>query len=534
MSMIKKNRRLWLVLWVSLTFSLILTTPPLTAQNIPLLAPSTLDPLGLKRVWFYQLNAHPADGKIQDILLEGEQLFVTTSDAKLHVLNAETGQWLWTRSIGERNIPLTEPAANSRVVAVHNNLAVYVFNRKTGKQLLQIPLPDAASAPCEISEHYIYVPMVNQTILVFVLREALAPPPIENLSALSRPAENINDPELETIVQQFENTKRMLREAEPEEAKDDDLVFDSTHRTPITCAAFGTIRTKPLLLSQFYSWVLDDEEQPTHEIDAKTHREFIAWVTEQGYLFSASISSMSDQDMAMVYSVDSAGQTFYMNQTRAAQIDRPGNKALLARPTQSQLYPVNEPDVNRIITPDVIVTGGRAAYVFAIEARTGAVRWQYPTLGQLLAPIAVIGKDVYAPTADGVLHAIDLDTGQERWLTRNIKKFIAASQQRVYVLDRRDRLICLDRASGTTIFIHDIRQFDHYLFNLETDQIFLLTNDGLIQCLRERQFMMDQDSGTGNTSSLRHRITAAEFAKTANNGEMPELWWIEELTVEEP
>jgi hypothetical protein len=98
------------------------------------------------------------------------------------------------------------------------------------------------------------------------------------------------------------------------------------------------------------------------------------------------------------------------------------------------------------------------------------------------------------------------------------------------VLDRRDRLVCLDRATGATIFVYDIRQFDHYLFNLETDQIFLFTNSGLIQCLRERQF-----SDAVNAPSLRHRISAAEFTEAAHSGVMPTLWWIEEmLTEEEP
>jgi len=515
---------------MTLTFPLVLT-----AQTIPLLTQPELDPYGLKRVWFHQLGLHSTDGKVQDILLEGGQLFVTTSDAKLHVLDSETGQWLWTRSIGNKTTPLTEPAVNSRLVAIHNNLAVFVFNRNTGKQLLQIPLTEAASAPCEISEHYLYVPMGNQTILGFVLREAHAPPPIEDADAGSlRRIGGIDDPELGKIVQQFEDARRLLQVAEPVEADNDNFVLDSTHRIPITCPSLGTVRTKPLLLSQFYSWILDNEEQPTHEIDGRTHQEFIAWSTEQGYLFTARISSLSDRNMEMRYRVDSAGQTFYMNPMRAAQIDRPGNKALLARPTQSQLYPVNEPDVNKIVASDVIVTGGRAAYVFAIDARTGAIRWQFPTLGQLLEPIAVIGRDVYVPTADGALHAIDLDSGHERWLVRNVKRFVAASKQRVYALDQRDRLVCLDRTSGTTIFVYDIQRFAHCLFNLETDQIFLLTDSGLIQCLRERQFETDQNSDAGNATSLRHRISAAEFAEATRSGEMPELWWVEELTAIEP
>jgi outer membrane protein assembly factor BamB len=524
--MINPSRLLWVVLWTVLMFPSFLA-----AQSAPLLSPSELDPYGFKRVWYHQLELHSAQGKIQGMLLEGGQLFLTTSDAKLHVLDSETGKWLWSRTIGEKSIPLTEPAVNSRVVAVHNNMTVYLFNRKTGKQLLQIPLPESAAAACEMSEHYLYVPMVNQTFLVYVLKEAPPPQPYEDPDTPAlKPVGDDTDPELIKIVQQFEEAKRMLRAIEPEKEEPDTFVLDSTHRIPITGTSFGTVRIKPLFLQQFYSWVLDEAEQPTREINSTTHREFITWVTEQGFLFTAGINQLSDKNMTMLYRVDSAGQTFYMDWTRVVQIDRPGNKALVARPTHSQIYPVNEMNPDRIISPDVVVTGGRAQYVFAIDAQTGNIRWQYPTQGQLLEPIAVIGFDVYAPTANGGLHSLDLKTGKERWRAKNVKRFVAASQKRIYVLDQRERLACLDRATGALVFVYDIRRFDHCLFNLETDQIFLLTDKGLIQCLREKQFTED----TGGEVSLRHRISSAEFVSAAKGDEMPNLWWIDELETEKP
>jgi len=490
-----------------------------------LLSPTELNRLGLKRVWFHPLKLHSAEGKIENIFLEGGQLFITTSDTTLHVLDSETGQWLWSRTIGKKGISLTEPAVNSRVVAVHNNLTVFLFNRKTGKQLLQIPLPDAAAAACELSEHYLYVPMVNQTFLVYVLQEVLTPHSPTTVTTSTGNIDTNSDPELEKIVQQFEEAKRLFRTTLPENTENDVFVLDSTHRIPMTSVAYGAVRTKPLIVSQYYSWVLDEAEQPTHEIDKKTHRELVAWVTEQGFLHTAKIELLSDSLMSDLYRIDSAGQTFFMDRSRTIQVDRPGNKALLARPTQSQLYPVNELRPDKIVVPAITVTGGRAAYVFAINTKTGEVHWQYPTQGQLLEPIAVIGKDVYAPTANGVLHSLDLITGKERWFTKNVKRFVAASQKHVYVLDQRNQLVCLDRASGASLFVFDIRRFDHCLFNLETDQIFLLTDKGLVQCLRERQF----ESDAGSSASLRHRMSAVEFANALKEGEMPELWWLHEF-----
>lgn len=512
---------------------LVVLTIPLSAQNIPLLSQAELAPYALKRDWFYQLKLKSESAKIQHILLEGGQLFLTTSDAKLHVLNAETGEFLWTRSIGANAISLTEPAVNSRIVAIHNNLNVFLFDRSSGKQLLQIPLPEAASAACEMSEHYLYVPLVNQTILGYILRDAQSPQ-AEVTEEMGNSAEKLpanTDPELKKIVQQFEDAKRSLRAAEPTPVNDNVFVLDSTHRIPITCTAMGTLLTKPLLLSQFYTWKIDEEENPTHEVDKETHQEFLSWVTEEGFLYSAKTALLTDRNMQMLYRVDSAGQTFFMNQTRVAQIDRPGNKALPTRPVHSQIYPINEPGYDKIVVPDVIVTGGRASYVFAIDARTGDVRWQFPAQGQLLESMAIIGRDVYAPTITGGLHALDLMTGKERWFVKNVKRFVSASKQRVYVLDTQNRLVCLDRTSGASLFVFDVRRFDHCFFNLETDQIFLMSDEGLVQCLRERQFSETGEPITESVS-LRHRISSKEFVETVRGAEMPRLWWIEEQAEE--
>ena len=515
-------RSLCIILWITLTFPSFLT-----AQSVPLLSQTELEPYGLKRDWFHQIRIHSVNARVQDILLEGGQLFVTTSDSLLHVFNADTGEWLWSRTVGSRDFQLTEPAVNSRIVAVHNNLEIFLYNRKTGKQLMQIPLTEAAIAPCEMSENYLYVPLANETMLAYVLREVPTPKASDYVDidpVPARQSETVTDPDLKAIVQKFEDAKDLLRAADPVVPADEDFVLDSRHRIPIRVATFGMVRTKPLLLSQFYTWVLDEEEYPTHEIDRLTHREYIAWVTEQGFLYAARLSFMSEEGMSMVYRVDSAGRTFSMDRTQAVRIDRPGNKDLSSRPARSQPYPPNEQDRDRLLSPDVIVTGGRAANVFAIDARTGAVNWQYPTQGAIEEQIAIIGGDVYTPTSTGIMHALDLGTGRERWIARGIKRFVAASKKRIYVLDQRGRLVALDRRTGATVFVYDIRRFDHCLYNLETDQIFLVTNKGLIQSLRERQF-----DDEGREQPLRHRLSAAEFTKIVNHAPSPELWWIEEM-----
>ena len=519
MPITKFSRLVWAILWMAL-----ISPSFLTAQTAPLLSQTELDPYGLKRVWFHQLKLHSPKAKISHILLEGGQLLLTTSDAKLHVLDSETGEWLWSRTIGTQAIALSEPAANSRIVAVHNDLEVYLFNRKTGKQLLRIPLPEAAIAACEMSEHYLYVPLITKTFFIYALKEIREPQPLdEDEQTIPQFTETISDPELERIVQQFNDARRWLRAEDPE--KEDEFFLDSTHRISATSATFGTLRTKPVLLSQFYFWMLDNEERPTQDVDSKTHQEFLTWATDEGFLYTMKISQLSEDKALMLYRVDSAGQTFSADRlTRDVQFNRPGSKALLARPSHSQIYPINELEMG-LTASDIIVAGGRASYIFAIDARSGNICWQYPTRGQLLETIAVIGRDVYAPTANNILYAMDLDSGKLRWAVRNVKRFVAASPKRVYVLDRLGRLACLDRAAGTLIFTYNIRQFDHCLYNVETDQIFLLTNDGLVQCLRERP----ADTEGKDSLSVRHRVSSVEFAAFIKGEGLPKFWWVEEI-----
>ena len=87
---------------LTVIWTLLLFAPLLPAQKISLIPQPELDPYGLKRVWFHQLQLHPPQGKILNVHLEGGQLFITTSNAALHVLDAETGEGQWSRTVGTK------------------------------------------------------------------------------------------------------------------------------------------------------------------------------------------------------------------------------------------------------------------------------------------------------------------------------------------------------------------------------------------------------------------------------------------------
>jgi outer membrane protein assembly factor BamB/tetratricopeptide (TPR) repeat protein len=52
----------------------------------------------------------------------------------------------------------------------------------------------------------------------------------------------------------------------------------------------------------------------------------------------------------------------------------------------------------------------------ALDARTGAPAWEYPTSAHSLSAAVVEGDTVFFTSSDGLLHAVDAATGQKRWI----------------------------------------------------------------------------------------------------------------------
>ncbi|MDR3183698.1 MAG: PQQ-binding-like beta-propeller repeat protein [Planctomycetaceae bacterium] len=498
-------------------------------ENVPLLQQQDVVPLGLTRTWFHQIKVLSSQSKVIHTLVEGGQMFVVTSDANLHVINSETGQWLWSRELGKRGQTIAEPAVNSRIVSLCNGLDFFIFGRNSGKLLYQVELTNIPCAPLQMSENYVYIPLANQMIQAILLRQI--PPEKHERDKLKetaeKKAEEFDDIKLKKVIEQFEEAKKSLRQVETKDkTKDDDIILDASHRIPISCAAMGTVHSKPVLSRQVYepkSW--SDE---LGKVKSGVHFEMLSWVTQQGYLYSAGIDTLSDREMTLRYRVNSSAQTYYLDRSRTYQREMPGHKEMMASPAANQPIPANDDSVNRIRVPDMMVAGGRATYIFAVNTKFGNIVWQFPTRGELTEPIAVIGRDVYAPvksaTTKGGLHHFDLLDGakvidrrldeKKYWFAADVSQFVAASKNRLYVLDSAKKLAVLDKETGAVLNRFDTRAFERVLFNAETDQIFLITDRGLIQCLRERNVGNTPESEPQETEpcSLRHRLSCAQYA----------------------
>ncbi len=123
--------------------------------------------------------------------------------------------------------------------------------------------------------------------------------------------------------------------------------------------------------------------------------------------------------------------------------------------------------------------------VFALHEMTGARRWKYATGFPVTRAPAAVDERVFVTSQEPALHCIDATRGTALWEAPNITQFAAASRSRVYAVDELGRLVVLDAASGKVLGHMATDSATKALVNDQTDRIYLVSVDGLVQCLHE-------------------------------------------------
>lgn len=143
-----------------------------------------------------------------------------------------------------------------------------------------------------------------------------------------------------------------------------------------------------------------------------------------------------------------------------------------------------------------------AGHVYALEESKGARRWRYSTGARILYSPVAIGETLYVATDEPALHALERSTGARKWVTGGVARFVAASQQRLYGLDQRGGLLVLDQVTGSPVSRIANRDAGNPVLNEQTDRLYVMSDDGLLQCLHEigaeqpYRHMASQGSGT--------------------------------------
>ncbi|HEY1068549.1 MAG TPA: PQQ-binding-like beta-propeller repeat protein, partial [Pirellulales bacterium] len=126
-----------------------------------LIPQSTAQRYGLTRAWFTQAALDRNRTRVGSWALQGDTLFVQTTQNIVQAIAAETGRTLWTTQVGEPGKPTGPISASASAVGVVNGSWVYLLNRQNGQVLWQREMESIPLGGVAVTDQWVYIPMSN-------------------------------------------------------------------------------------------------------------------------------------------------------------------------------------------------------------------------------------------------------------------------------------------------------------------------------------------------------------------------------------
>jgi outer membrane protein assembly factor BamB len=142
--------------------------------------------------------------------------------------------------------------------------------------------------------------------------------------------------------------------------------------------------------------------------------------------------------------------------------------------------------------------------VFAMHEETGSQRWKYSTGFPILRAAAGVGDRVFVTSGEPALHCINATSGIGLWEAPNIVQFATVTKDRVYGVNDIGAFVVMNAANGTTLSRVMSAHRIHALVNDQTDWIYLISEDGIVECLHE----------VGSTAPVYHNPKPVEPKET--------------------
>lgn len=417
---------------------------------------------GLTRAWFAQTTLVQGREWVTSATFQDGVLFVTTDGGRLQAFDGETGNTLWSVNVGSGL--LLQPAVNSKLVAAICGTNLIVYDRFTGKKLEETRLYGNPSAAPTMSEREIYVPCFSERVLAYQIL-----PEDQEFDRLSTTVNSMVS-QSEGLGNAAGYWAQKFQEQRDNLAKSSYAIKDLDDRRPYPCAAFGIPLVAPIVGTQSYS------------------NDYIGWSTNNGWLvFGKMVRNAANNPFSLYVKFQVRPNFSYVNESRI------GNKVLIPRDDvqSSPFFMAQDLSIqNMAVRPEnrqggLFIIGSESGYVYALNDVTGELRWTYLTRTGVSERIAAFGKSVYIPTESGDFFSVNVETGYENWSAKNVAKTIAASDNRLYVADTLGRVVSIDRANGNRDKVLNVGLVDYKVFNRENDRIYLVSKDGVVQCLHE-------------------------------------------------
>ena len=415
-------------LWSCLVLWAAVSVPSVVAQNLwrgNIIPQEVANSRGLERVWTNQIQINTARDRLSSLIIDRGTIFTVTENGAIQATNAETGVTLWSETINSKGKFVQGLSASEFYVGFTCGSTIYIFNRANGRMLLDSDIPSIPANGLTLGENRAYVPSINGLVYIYDLQPM--GDPLKEFGADEKTLLSAND--IRQRGQEFINSLRLVR----------------MNKEPISIRAIGNLSVSPVVTR-------------CNDLD-----EYVGWVTDIRLLTLCDVDTSS--------------------------VDEKYNVPLLGDVKSELGYMPHDPkNPNR---SGLLFAGTNEGFVYAVREMTGEVVWRFPTGEEVHETPIYVDKDVFIITAVSGMYCVDALTGgdgestEAKWWSPNIKKFVACSKNRVYALDDGKSMVILDRMSGQKITSLPVMEFSHIMTNTQNDRIYLGTETGLIQCLRE-------------------------------------------------
>ena len=390
---------------------------------------ATAQRYGLTRMWVTQAQVNRSQGRLQGLVLYEGVLYAQSNRATLEAIAAETGQKLWSKMIGQPDHPSLPPGAHRDLVATINGSTLFVMNRYTGDILYQTTIGGAPGGGPALSGQRAYVPLVSGMILAYRLEPITDA--AKELGKIDPNAADMSDDEKKEAAKKAAEERR------------ENIRLRQDYVAPLACSSAGRALVAPVVTTQ------------------NRDEEYVAWVTDRGYLYVGRIDRRSKD-------------TLFLSKYRLA------TNGSFSKPPA---YLPKDPKV--LGDSNTIYAGSTDGYLYAVLERSGELIWKFAMGDPVIDSPVVIEDRLYATTELGGMFCLNARTGKQIWWAPEILHFVAAGKQRIYAADKLGRVRILSARNGATLDILPTSAMPITINNGQTDRIYLATEGGTIQCLRE-------------------------------------------------
>lgn len=431
----------------------IYTQPEIPSQEI-------LDRLNLKMLW---RAFSPMEGKrdgYHDIQIADSQVIAQTRSGTIVVFNSETGEVIWKTNFGKPYQVVYNLAFNDNFIFAVNENDLYTLDRRNGSIAWQSSVSIAINAPPTVDKHHLFLSGTNKRIYCYAL-----------------PMFKPNGQFMGYEKSDFYNLKTQKIITAVTENEQDISAFDSP--------SSGNSRSRgpqPRLIWEFQSrLILGYPLLVTPEI--------VGAVGQNGGLIA--LNKHSDVALTTLetnpgYSTDRpviSAPSLFFKKLDVPEANKDGDKPL---------------ELGSISDESTAYIGSMDASLHAVNLHTGKLLWRYTVGSTVHHRPFITDNEIFVTGERNGLFKLSRQDGLPMWnvnygnrLSPSQEKsdrVIAANTKFIYTLDKSGRMLIIDRSNGAYLTTWDIHDFVFPVINRTTDRIFIAANNGLLVCMRDRDF----------------------------------------------